>query len=81
LAFQRLPSLHQSQPERPVFGIARCASKAAAFGGATLEFIVATGSDNSERKVFGSGLLVEHGAGSVRMTIRRFDSAIGNAGR
>jgi hypothetical protein len=48
LTFQHLPARHQTQPERAVSGIARGGGEAAAFVGATLEFVMAPGADGSE---------------------------------
>jgi len=58
LTFQRLPPLKQSQPKRPVFGIARSSRKASAFVGAPPELVVRAGPNDHE----GEGL-IEHRRG------------------
>jgi hypothetical protein len=74
LAFQHLPALHQTQPERAVSGIACGSGEAAAFIGPTLEFVMARGSDGpeSERNFFDGGMLdggVEHTGSFAMMSI------------
>jgi hypothetical protein len=53
---QRLPPLNQSQPKRPVAGIARRSGETAAFIGAPPELVVRPSPNDSEGKRF-----VEHG--------------------
>lgn len=65
----RTPSLHQTQPERPVAVVSRGGSKAAAFIDAPLEFIVAAVADDPERESLNGGVLAEHDAGSLEYTM------------
>jgi hypothetical protein len=65
LVLQHLPALDEPQPERAVSRISRRSSKAAAFIGATLEFVMTPGSGGSESdgEFFDGGMfdgVVEH---------------------
>jgi len=61
LTFQRLPPRNQSQPKRPVLGIARKSGKAATFVGAPPEFVVRAGPNDLE----GEGLVEHRGQAPV----------------
>jgi hypothetical protein len=63
LVFDRLPSLDQTKPERPVAVIPGGSRKTAAFVGAPFEFVMAPRADDSEREILNGG--VSNGGVSV----------------